>query len=378
MRSLAEAWQEVPRDLIIASFQRTSFRTDDCFLEIRCNAWENLKTGVSFRKFVTFDDYLSINASYKQCEFTGRSHSYNLRTRKAIRYNHLFNSAIDSKKKDLIIDHAQVNRNLKKTHIEKNDDWKKKNPLKRSHDKDQLGEDLYEEAKSSDKSTSRENENIVIISTSARPPKVIDIQTIKSTARNSTSGDVHSTQERVNESRTDTKYDCKLDKMANSEEKCKNSRVLSNERSIGSLEVDNANGSGITSQQVFGDTSVVDSDTKKPNARVVSCATPRDEIELADLNGNVGCSPQKSLKRPSIDAEESQNNDGEPKRKRSRSDSDWMKQYETTFVFGPPGLTRTVTTVSADTLSDNGVPQPRPRRSCETERSIFTISPRRD
>lgn len=373
--SLVEAWQEVPRDLIIASFQRTSFRTDDCFLEIRCNAWENLKTGVSFRKFVTFDDYLPINVSYKQCKFTGRNHSYNLRTREAVRFDYLLNSAINSKERDLIVDHAQVNRNFKKIHTEQDVDWKRKK-LKRSHDKAQLGEDLYEEAKSSDESTSRENKDI-IISTSARPPKVINIQTIESTARSSISGDVHSTQESVKESRTE--YDCKLDKTANSEEKCKNSRVLNNERSIESSEVDNANGSGIASQQVLDDTSAVDSGTKKPNARVVSCATPKDEIESADLDENIECSPQKSLKRRSVDAEESQNNsnDGESERKRSRSDSDWMKQYETTFVFGPPDLARTVTTVSADILSDNGVPQLRPRRSGETERSIFTISPKR-
>jgi len=128
-----------------------------------------------------------------------------------------------------------------------------------------------------------------------------------------------------------------------------------------------------------GTSNAVDLDTKGPNARVISCVIPRDE--MVDLGENVRFS-RKSLKRRLVNNEESRNNsdDDEPEQKRLRSDSDWMKQYETTFVFGPFDLARTVTTVSTDTLtiSDSGVPQPRPRRSCETERSIFTIRPRRD
>jgi len=378
VRSLVEAWKEVPRDLIIASFQRTNFRTDDCFLEIRCDAWEDLDTGISFRKFVTFDDYLSANASHKQYGSTSRSHDYNLRTRKAVRFDDPLNFAINSKEKDLIVDYALVNENLKNTYVKKNVDWKRRNSLKRSHDEAQLDEDLYEETKSSDESTSRENEDIP---TSTRSSKVIDVQMTESLIWRSNSDDVHSTtQASVNESRTDTEYDHELNKTADNEERCKNSRVLSNERSIGSLEVDNANDGNITSQQVFNGTSnAADLDTKEPNAKVISCATPRDET--VDLDENVRFS-RKSLKRRFINNEESRNNsdDDEPEQKRLKSDSDWMKQYETTFVFGPFDLARTTTTVSTDTLtiSDSGVPQPRPRRLCETERSIFTIRPRRD
>ncbi|XP_071630408.1 uncharacterized protein [Temnothorax longispinosus] len=386
VRSLMEAWREVPRDLIIASFQRTGFRTDNCFLRIHCNAWEDLETGVSFRRFITFDDHLSANASHKRCESTGRSHSYNFRPRKTVRFDDVPNFAIDSSRRDLIVDHAQGNGHLKEIYVEKDIDCKgkkEKNLLKRSHDEAQLDEDLCEEAKSSDESLSGKNEDIIIIPTSARPPKVIDIRTIESTARGSKSGDVRPTTTRasLDESRTHTERDCTLDKTANNEEKCKNSRVLSNVRSIVGPEVDNiANDISVALQQVFDDTSAVDSDAKEPNVRVVSRASPRDEIESTDSGGNVGCFPQKSLKRRSVNAEESRDNssnDGEPERKRSRSDSDWMRRYETAFVFGPFDLARIVTTVSAN--SDNGVTQSvRPRRSCETERSIFTIRPRRD
>ncbi|XP_018346965.1 PREDICTED: tigger transposable element-derived protein 4-like [Trachymyrmex septentrionalis] len=385
VRSLMEAWRQVPRNLIIASFQRTSFRTDDCLLEIRYDAWEDLKTGISFRKFVTFDDYLTANASQNQCESTSRNHSYNLRTRmskETDKFNNLFNFATSSKEKDPIFDHALVNEISKITYEKKDIDWKRTNPLKRSHDKAQLNEELYEEAKLSNESTSRENENIAIIPTLERPPKVVDIQ-IESIARTSKSSDIYlTTQASVNESRTNTEYDkSECDKTVNNEERCKNSRVSSNERSIKYAEVDNVNDDDIASQQVFNDTSAVDSqlDTKEPNAKVVSFSFLRDEVEEADLDGNVRSSSRKSLKRRSVDKSEGNSSD-EPERKRLRSDSDWMKQYETTFVFGPFDVARTVTTVSADTftISDSGVPQLKPRRSCETERSIFTISPRRD
>lgn len=361
-----ETWRKVPRDLITASFQRTGFRTDDYSLEICCNS-RDLETGMSFKKFVTFDDYLSANTSHKQCEFTSRSHGYNLRTRKAVKFNALFNFAIDSKERARS-NHVEVNGNLKGISVETDIDWKRKNSLKRSHVKVQLDEDIYEEAISSDESTSRKNEDVLVIPMSARPSKVIDIRTIESVPGSSKSDDVHpTTRANVNESSTSTEYDSKLGKTANNEERYKNNQVLSNERSIGSPEVENANDDSIALQQVFDGTSVVDSDTKGP----------RDEIESADLDGNVGCFPQKSLKRRSVSVEESRSNDGEPERKRSRFNSDWMKQHETAFVFGPFDLARTVTTVSAD--SDNGAPQSmRPRRSCETERSIFTIRPRRD
>ncbi|KYN06690.1 hypothetical protein ALC62_02348, partial [Cyphomyrmex costatus] len=387
VRSLVEAWRQVPRDLIIASFQRTSFRTDDCFLEIRCDAWEDLKSKISFRRFVTFDDYLSASASQKQCESISSNHSYNLRSRisgEADKFDNLFDFAISSKKKDPIVNRALVNEISKITYENKDIDWKRTNQLKRSHDKAQLDEELYEEAKPSDESTSSENEDIAVISTSERPPKVVDIQ-IESIAQTSKSGNVYSTtRASVNESRTNTEYDKnECDKTANNEEGCKNSRVSSNERSIESPQADNVNNDDIASQQVFDDTSIIDSqsDTKESNAKVVSYSILRDEVEKADLDGNVRDFSRKSLKRRSVDVDESQgNSNDEPERKRLRSDSDWMKQYETAFVFGPFEVARTVTTVSADalTISDSGVPQPRPRRSCETERSIFTISPKRD
>jgi len=296
--------------------------------------------GISFRKFVTFDDYLSANTSHKQCESTERSHNYNLRTRKA-GLNDPFNFAIDSKERDLIVDDAQVSENSKEICEEKNIDWKRK----KSHDEAQLDE---EKAKSSDESTSRKNEGIVI-STSARLPKVIDIQTIESTTRSSKSIRA-SMQASVNESRTNTEYDCKPDKTVINEERCKNSRVLSNERSIGSPEVDNANDDRITLQPVFN--VAVNSDTKEPNAKAISYVIPK-EVESTDVDRNA-CFSQKSLKRHSDNAEEFQNNfnDDKPEQKRSKSDTDWMKQYETKFVFGPSDLASTITTVSD---SDNGV-----------------------
>ncbi|XP_036142849.1 LOW QUALITY PROTEIN: uncharacterized protein LOC105833670 [Monomorium pharaonis] len=360
VRSLVAAWWEVPRELIIASFQQTGFRRDDCFLKIRHDTWKNLETGVSLGKFVTFDDHLSADTSHKERASIGKRPSYNFRIRKVVRFSDQLNFTIYSKGRSPIVDPAQANGNLRKIYVEKDVNWRGKNPLKRSHDEARLDEDLYEEAKPSDEATS------------ARPPKVINIQTFKSIARGSKSGDECSTtQASVNVSRTDAGYDRERDKTIDNEESCKNSRVLSNEPSIGFPEVvGNAYDGDITSQQVFDNTSAVNSDTEETtNARVISRATPKDEIESADLDGNVGCFPRKWLKRRLTEKSGNNSNNDEPKQKRSRTDS--IKRCEMAFVCGPSDLARTVTTVFADALSDNSVP--RLRRSCETERSIFTI-----
>ncbi|KAK0172294.1 hypothetical protein PV328_005630 [Microctonus aethiopoides] len=83
VETLIQAWRQVPRELIVANFQRTKFREDDCFLNIHCDSWDDLKTGVSFERYVTFDDDLS-----DVCEFglddlrllvSVNKHKYNLR-----------------------------------------------------------------------------------------------------------------------------------------------------------------------------------------------------------------------------------------------------------------------------------------------------------
>ena len=76
LTSVIEAWESIPRELIIFSFQRTHFRTDDCFLQINCDFWNSLKLGISFKRFVTFDDDLSDRpTTYKKID---RYHRYKI------------------------------------------------------------------------------------------------------------------------------------------------------------------------------------------------------------------------------------------------------------------------------------------------------------
>ncbi|CAD1468852.1 unnamed protein product [Heterotrigona itama] len=76
LTSLIEAWESIPRELIIFSFQRTHFRTDDCFLQINCDFWNSLKLGISFKRFVTFDDDLSDSpTTYEKID---RRHRYKI------------------------------------------------------------------------------------------------------------------------------------------------------------------------------------------------------------------------------------------------------------------------------------------------------------
>lgn len=81
--AVLESWNEVPREVIVSSFQRTTFRSDDSLLEISCPNWEKLSTGISFKRFVTFDDYLSdVSSSIpnETKQLMIRKHNYNLRT----------------------------------------------------------------------------------------------------------------------------------------------------------------------------------------------------------------------------------------------------------------------------------------------------------
>ncbi|RLU21912.1 hypothetical protein DMN91_006291 [Ooceraea biroi] len=388
VKSLVEAWRKVPRNLIIASFQRTSFRTDDCFLEIHCDAWEDLKIGTSFKKFVTFDDKLSTNASYKQRKSTGKTHEYNLRTRQIVTVIDEHFDTIHSKENERIDDHTQVNGNLKEIYMRKNIDWKRKGSLKRSYEKAQLSEDGYEEmnnVKSSDNSTSKNNEDIVTVPPPAKLPKINDIHATENASQGSKSEEIYSTRTIVNATLTtsgrNASCDCELDKTVNNEKRNKNNQTCSSKRSIeSSSEVDITSDSDIALQQVY-DTSPVD--TQKETNAMISYS-PGEETELTDLNKS-GRLSRKSLKRRrsrSDNTEESRNNsdNDEPERKRLSSDSDWAKQFETTFVFGSSDFARSLPTAFADalTMSDDGAQRPRLRRSCETERSIFTICPRRD
>lgn len=82
VESLARAWTEVPRELVVSSFQRTKFREDESFLRIECPDWDGFGTGVSFRRFVTFDDDLSDTSASipEDLKLSVRNeHQYNLR-----------------------------------------------------------------------------------------------------------------------------------------------------------------------------------------------------------------------------------------------------------------------------------------------------------
>ena len=81
--AVVKSWSEVPQELIVSSFQRTTFRSDDCILEISSTDWDQLSTGISFKRLITFDDHLSdvphsTSDSTKQVSRT--KHNYNLRT----------------------------------------------------------------------------------------------------------------------------------------------------------------------------------------------------------------------------------------------------------------------------------------------------------
>lgn len=400
VESLLEAWREVPRSLIIASFQRTSFRTDDCFLEIRCDAWEELKTGTSFERFVTFDDDLSTSREQRRSS----GHNYNLRAREEVV---LVDDKLDSGRKlstERIHDESQADGDSRRIRGKVNiDRKKKKSSLKRPHDDAQPDEDRPDETvnvKSSDNSLadptrqSKSNEEVIVASSPAKRPKIISIETVHLAMKGRTDSSTQSTDEpeKLDATTSRTNADHVLQSVDDAIDYQKeaisgNSEAWSGgeRRSMeSSQEVDGLSTSDFALQQVLGDIFAADSAMREPNTSAVSGVSPRKRTESSDMmppmDGNDGCSSRRSPKRRrsrSVDAEQplDEANDGEPERKKSKSDSNWAKRYETTFVFGSTDVARSVSTAPADVPGGEEMQQPWPS---ETQKSIFTIRPKKD
>lgn len=376
VRSLMEAWQKVPRNLIIASFERTSFRTDNCFLKIHSDAWEDSKIKKSFKKFVTFDDNFSSNTSQRKS--TGKSRGYNSRSKHifALIDDH-FDSTIDLKRKEWIDDYTPVNGNLEEIFLKKDIDYKKKSSLKRSYDKAQLNEDVYGEMNNAKSSNGwKDDEDTATVPTPAKLPRISAIQAMENATESSKFERTYSTRTIVDAtlSTSGRNADCN----------CRGGGP-SNKRSIESpSEAGNTSDDNIALQQVYDDTFLVEE--RETNA-IVSYSAPSGEIQLSGLNENARPS-RKSLKRRRSrldNTEESRNNSEEdaPERKRSNSGSGWTKQCEMIFACNSSDITWTLAAISCDMLTmsgggGGGIQWPRIRRACENERSIFTIRPRRD
>lgn len=396
VRSLVEAWRRVPRALIIASFQRTGFRSDDCFLEIRCDAWEDLGTGVSFEKFVTFDDDLAAaDASHDR---RGRSHNYDLRARDIV----TLDDDDDRPKREISIgNHDRARRASGSSRKIRKADRGKKSSLKRSYDEARLDEEgdwsrgEASNARSNNVSivdldrTSRNNEDGAVVA--AKLPRIVGVETIDAASRRQdrtrATANAGSTS-----SRTDADRGTSASKTADREERREDGRALGSERSIekpSTPRIVDANGNADRASD--DDTSVADSGA---TGAIAGISRPSGEVdENGGRSSRESCPPKRrrSRDRDSVAAKEERTReqsrkDGEPERKRTKPDADyWTKEYETTFVFGPSDIARTATTAaSVGTLAGDNAPfdqrddARRPRRSRETEKSIFTIRPRKD
>ncbi|XP_014476661.1 PREDICTED: uncharacterized protein LOC106745506 [Dinoponera quadriceps] len=387
VESLLEAWRKVPRALIIASFQRTHFRTDDCFLEIHCDAWEELETGLSFQRFVTFDDDLPTTREHRRSS----GHDYNLRTtREDVT---LADDKLDSRREfptEKTHDESQANGDSRRIRGKVSIDRKKKrDSLKRSRDEAQLNEDRPSEKTNNASENSiaaprgsKSNEEDIVASAPAKRPKIISVETVHVVGKRRTNA--QSTVEELDLTTSNAGHVLQPDDATGYQEsRSENDEASSagEQRSMeSSWRIDGSNTSDFTSQQVFSDTSAADSE--EPNTSVVSGVSSRRENEPSSdatpaMDGKDGHSSRQSAKRRrlhSVDVQEPLNHpdNGEPEQKKSRPDPDWAKRYETTFVFGSPDVARTISTAAAD----EDAQQRWQRRPYET--SIFTIRPWKD
>lgn len=385
VRSLAKAWRKIPRGLIIASFQRTSFRTDDCFLEIHCDEWEDLKTGVPFEKFVTFDDDLSPVAAHGCQKSPGQNHNYNLRTREIVTLDDLPDSATDPRRRISIDDARQrPNENSKKTNVEADVNCNESTASKRSYEARSDESAGKSNAMSDDDSivrrlgqTSRkDSEDVAVAPPRVKTPRIVGIEVIGAARRRDHAAkpeEIDRTRATANVASTSSGTSCvrkSARKATDREERREDDRGFSDERPIESTpRAADANRNDIAPRRALNDTFVVDSNATGHHDSISS---------QGSLKRKRSCSVD-STDEPA----ESSHNDREPTLKRPKSGSNWTKKYETTFVFGsPPDVARNAFAASVgalpddDALLDLDAQRPRPpRRSCEMERSIFTIRP---
>ncbi|XP_017767109.1 PREDICTED: uncharacterized protein LOC108555798 [Eufriesea mexicana] len=141
LTSLIEAWETTPRELVIFSFQRTHFRTDDCFLQIHCDFWDSLKADISFKSFVTFDDDLSDEQVPRK-----RNNGYNdykhsdLGSRNVIQINEdTLDSVLEDPKNiegtTVREESCESVRNCRKTDLKVRNRTHRKHPVVTSHEK---------------------------------------------------------------------------------------------------------------------------------------------------------------------------------------------------------------------------------------------------
>lgn len=387
VESMLAAWQKVPRELIIASFQRTNFRTDDCFLEIHCDAWDELDAGISFEKFVKFDDDLLTSRENRRS--TG--HNYNLRIREEVI---VIDDELDPRRQlpgERIFDESQAkgdSRGIYKMDI----DRKKKSSLKRFYEEAQLDQDSLTEATdvtSPDKTiidptqeSKSQDKEVIVVSSSAKCPKIMSTETLHAGKKRL----IASTKNIVELEEVDPLITSRtnvdrvfpaIDGVINHQEAKNGSREAS--RGLGeqsSMEsswlVDISNASNFTSQQVLDDTFAADSAARDPNTSAISGVSRGEEAKASNaapsMGGNDGHSSRKKKRSRSIDVENPLGylDDGEPECKKVKPGYDWTKRYETTFVFGS----------ASAAFSGGGVQEL--KQACETPKSIFTIRPRKD
>lgn len=419
VRSVFEAWQQISQELIVSSFQRTKFREDETSLKIQCAEWDSFETGMSFHKYVTFDDELCDASNPRNNDettfssFNTNEHRYNLRKscRETVDLSDGSDEILEEKSRKV---RKVIKRKKEITNNDKCDEIpfngrlsSRMTKLQKSRENHELTNSRmvqFSDIPSTDKS--------VTIVSDVTATGTISVGTATSSFAhaeivNSSMSKIYENPEKrkilmdrclrgVNFANSDsrTETSSKMEDLERFRQLDANSAlgVESDDRDgLWEKEVKNFPGeAGPSGKDEYYESRGISQNANTEGSLESEDEEAQDDEETAENDGELrlkilnaiqlceeldGCNEPKdpntgrskrSRACSNIDGNHLMDND-EPPNKLARTDSDWSKCYETNFVFGPEMSTNINENLPQSSLNDNPIDQ----QSSTTNKSLI-------
>ncbi|XP_076755951.1 uncharacterized protein LOC143426397 [Xylocopa sonorina] len=351
--SLIDAWESIPRELIIFSFQRAHLRLDDCFLQFDCDCWNSSAIGISFKKFVTFDDDLS--DEHVPYRGSNNRRRFNLRTNCQVVLQINEDSLHLSPSHTNEFERFRPNRKLDNPLTTLNDRHQIEGNCKSGKVQGKTCEDggvndAY--VSSISKENTSEEHRVIAIDAQESLQALMDkaltlLSSEKANCAKTLIDGIRVTSQETNRAANDLpQYEHFNDR--------RDADSVHTDREIAPSSLDSFHGKfnqPSTSTNNWNVSAVKDQSVKNTVEsqllKGTSLGTFRLDSQNSDLIGNPGDEIGSSVireqlvsfskkKRRESSTDLNASEDDEPREKRSKTDRNWSKQFETTFVFGSP------------------------------------------
>ncbi|CAL7947955.1 unnamed protein product [Xylocopa violacea] len=357
LASLIDAWESVPRELVIFSFQKAHLRLDDCFLQFDCDCWNSSTTGISFKRFVTFDDELSDERLPLRNNSRRR---VNLRTNRQ-NVVQISEDSLDSSSKDAneserfrsnrklgspptaLNDRHPIEGNCESIKVREktHEDGDIVNAIASSIPKEDASEKHRLEASDTQESLQALMNKALTLLSSAKAncaKTLIDGIRVTSQETNGTANDLPQ-YERFNDRRDADSVHTNREIASSSPVSCigKFDQPSTSGNNWNAFIMEDQSGKEAVESQLLKGTSLCTLGLESRDSNPI--VNSSDEISSSVVREEAVSFSKKKRRKSSTDltnASEDEFEHGEPREKKSKTDQNWSKQFETTFVFGSP------------------------------------------